>query len=129
MGGALNTDQENFANVEWNQSHGGLSSPQSEDGRPAGTRKDSNTEYQAGRNADEMDLAGVGLATLECTVTQPIKENDGTKDAYISYLVTTHVSRPPLGIKSMLICIVQFPLLLQTRYNGPETIYRFSLSL
>ncbi len=49
------------------------------------------TSIQAGRNADDLDLAGVGNATLECTVTQPIKENDGTKDAYVSYLVTTHV--------------------------------------
>ena len=46
---------------------------------------------QAGRAADDLDLAGVGNATLECIVTQPIKENDGTKDAYVSYLVTTHV--------------------------------------
>lgn len=44
-----------------------------------------------GRNADEMDLAGVGDAVLECTVTQPNKENDGSKDAYVSYLVTTNV--------------------------------------
>ncbi|KAI1933179.1 intercellular trafficking and secretion [Ophidiomyces ophidiicola] len=28
--------------------------------------------------------------TLECTVDTPLKENDGTKDAFISYLVTTH---------------------------------------
>lgn len=38
-----------------------------------------------------MDLAGLEGGTLECTVTQPIKENDGTKDAYVSYLVTTKV--------------------------------------
>jgi len=49
---------------------------------------------QAGRNADDLDLAGVGNSTLECTVTQPMKENDGTKDAYVSYLVTTHTSFP-----------------------------------
>lgn len=46
---------------------------------------------QAGRDADIMDLAGVGEAKLECTVTHPLKENDGSKDAYISYLVTTTV--------------------------------------
>lgn len=28
---------------------------------------------------------------LECTVDKPQKENDGTKDAYISYLVATRV--------------------------------------
>jgi hypothetical protein len=26
---------------------------------------------------------------LECAVTNPRKENDGSKDAYVSYLVTT----------------------------------------
>jgi sorting nexin-4 len=40
---------------------------------------------------DPLDLAGVGDGILECTVTAPIKENDGTKDVFVSYLVTTHV--------------------------------------
>lgn len=31
---------------------------------------------------------------LDCTVDKPQKENDGTKDAYISYLVTTRVPSP-----------------------------------
>ena len=46
---------------------------------------------QAGRNADAVDLAGIGEGRLECTVEKPLKENDGTKDAYVSYQVTTHV--------------------------------------
>lgn len=41
---------------------------------------------------DPLDFAGVGNAVLECTVSQPLKENDGSKDAYVSYLVTTNVS-------------------------------------
>jgi sorting nexin-4 len=45
----------------------------------------------AGPQADAMDLAGLDGGTLECAVGQPIKENDGTKDAYVSYLVTTKV--------------------------------------
>jgi sorting nexin-4 len=50
------------------------------------------SEPQAGENADGVDLAGVGVdGILECTVDTPLKENDGTKDAYVSYLVTTHV--------------------------------------
>ncbi|EEH36606.1 autophagy-related protein 24 [Paracoccidioides lutzii Pb01] len=36
------------------------------------------------------DLAGIGDGMLECTVDSPLKENSGTKDAYISYLITTH---------------------------------------
>ncbi|CAG7988950.1 unnamed protein product [Penicillium salamii] len=47
-------------------------------------------ESQAGPLADAVDLAGIGDGVLECQVDSPLKENDGTKDAYISYLVTTH---------------------------------------
>jgi sorting nexin-4 len=43
------------------------------------------------RTNDPLDLAGVGEGVLECSVTAPIKENDGTKDVFVSYLVTTHV--------------------------------------
>ena len=61
--------------------------------RSANGRRNTNTsdEPQAGGNADAVDLAGVGDGVLECTVDQPLKENDGTKDAYVSYLVTTNV--------------------------------------
>ncbi|KAG9230844.1 putative sorting nexin-4 [Amylocarpus encephaloides] len=41
-----------------------------------------------------MDLAGVGDGTLECTVSSPLKENDGSKDAYVSYSVTTNTTFP-----------------------------------
>lgn len=46
--------------------------------------------------ADEepADVMGFEDGVLVCTVGTPLKENDGTKDAYISYLVTTHVRRP-----------------------------------
>ena len=50
------------------------------------------SEPQAGEHADNVDLAGIGRdGVLEVTVDTPIKENDGTKDAYVSYLVVTHV--------------------------------------
>ena len=51
------------------------------------------SEPQTGDTADAVDLAGIGVdGMLECSVDTPLKENDGTKDAYVSYLVTTHVS-------------------------------------
>lgn len=58
-----------------------------------GKRRMSNAEEspQAGPLADAVDLAGIGDGVLECRVDSPLKENDGTKDAYISYLVTTTV--------------------------------------
>ncbi|PKY07471.1 hypothetical protein P168DRAFT_309187 [Aspergillus campestris IBT 28561] len=57
-----------------------------------GKRRMSSAEEspQAGPLADAVDLAGIGDGSLECLVDSPLKENDGTKDAYISYLVTTH---------------------------------------
>ena len=57
-----------------------------------GKRNTSAVSAQAGQAADEVDLAGIGQhGRLDCTVDTPLKENDGTKDAYVSYLVTTHV--------------------------------------
>lgn len=63
--------------------------------RPAPGRSGSSHEPQAGEDADGVDLAGIGPdGVLEVTVDTPLKENDGTKDAYVSYLVSTHVCRP-----------------------------------
>jgi sorting nexin-4 len=56
-----------------------------------GRRRISDSANQAGHTADRVDLGGIGDGRLECTVEAPLKENDGTKDAYVSYLVTTHV--------------------------------------
>ncbi|CAD6505262.1 BgTH12-00754 [Blumeria graminis f. sp. triticale] len=49
-------------------------------------------DQQLGNNVNSVDLAGVGEGVLECNVSQPIKENDGTKDSYVSYLVTTNTT-------------------------------------
>ena len=44
-------------------------------------------------NSDSVDNAGIGKdGFLDCTVDRPQKENDGTTNAYVSYLLTTHVS-------------------------------------
>jgi sorting nexin-4 len=61
---------------------------------PNGKRRMSSASEtpQAGPHADALDLAGIGDGVLECRVESPMKENEGTKDAYISYLVTTNVS-------------------------------------
>jgi len=60
----------------------------------SGRRSDAlSREAQVGDHADNVDLAGIGRdGILEVMVDSPLKENDGTKDAYVSYLVTTHVS-------------------------------------
>lgn len=60
-------------------------------GNAGGKRSESVSSPPMGENADGVDLGGIGNGRLDCTVNTPLKENDGTKDAYISYLVTTHV--------------------------------------
>ncbi|MCJ1338775.1 intercellular trafficking and secretion [Bachmanniomyces sp. S44760] len=55
---------------------------------PGATRSNS-IPQQTGNTADAVDLGGIGDGKLECAVNSPLKENDGTKDAYVSYLVTT----------------------------------------
>ncbi|KAF7960973.1 hypothetical protein EAE96_000643 [Botrytis aclada] len=85
-------DHDDFANIEWQNNQRGHSQSDDEGEGPDTNRKSGET--QAGPNADALDLAGVGEGVLECTVGSPIKENDGTKDAFVSYLVTTHTTFP-----------------------------------
>ena len=59
--------------------------------KASGKRKASHGSAQVGADADPVDLAGIGDGRLDCTVDTPLKENDGTKDTYVSYLVTTNV--------------------------------------
>lgn len=59
-------------------------------------------EAQAGTLAEPVDLGGIGDGILECTVDSPLKESDGTKDAYVSYLITTTVGSPFLSRQSFL---------------------------
>lgn len=94
---------EGFDSVQWpreseapepqNHDHSTFFPSRSLPVRPNSRRSESmSSEPQAGDNADAVDLAGIGVdGVLECTVDTPLKENDGTKDAYVSYLVTTHV--------------------------------------
>lgn len=98
-------DKDDFDSVSWR--HGpdsdssrpttsGIDAEESHESRhdPNGKRRMSSASEapQAGPHADALDLAGIGDGVLECRVDTPMKENDGTKDVYISYLVSTHVS-------------------------------------
>jgi sorting nexin-4 len=95
-------DQGGFDNISWQndpESESPRAGPPTTGSEPSavqrqeanGKRKSSSSEVQAGHQADALDLAGVGDGTLICTVGSPQKENDGTKDAFMSYLVTTQV--------------------------------------
>ncbi|KAI4192583.1 MAG: hypothetical protein LQ346_004246 [Caloplaca aetnensis] len=58
--------------------------------RSNGKRKAGQATPQAGEDAQAIDIAGIGEhGRLDCIVSSPLKEHDGTKDAYVSYLVTT----------------------------------------
>lgn len=65
--------------------------------RSNGKRKAGQATPQAGEDAQAIDIAGIGEhGRLDCIVSSPLKEHDGTKDAYVSYLVTTDVCFFPL---------------------------------
>lgn len=94
-------ENDEFANVSWQSDKpaqdpdASNTSPRSQNEGVLGSANSNGKRRGSGgplgRDADVLDMAGVGHATMECTVTAPIKENDGSKDAYVSYLVTTHV--------------------------------------
>lgn len=95
-------EESGFDSVSWERNDQHPASPSSQPfasetslpHRPSSDRRTStaSSEPQAGDNADAVDLAGIGKdGVLDCTVDAPLKENDGTKDAYVSYRITTHV--------------------------------------
>ena len=96
-------EEPGFDSVQWDRTGHAPSSPEAPSfpdraspHRSALERRTStaSNEPQAGENADAIDLAGIGTdGTLDCTVDSPLKENDGTKDAYVSYKITTQVGR------------------------------------
>lgn len=95
-------DHDDFANIEWHNSRKEHSRSDDESDNPDIDRNGG--ENQAGPNADAVDLAGVGDGVLECIVGSPNKENDGTKDAFVSYLVTTHVRLYGIASRCRIIC-------------------------
>lgn len=132
-------DHNDFDNVSWRND------AESESSRPnaaeppkalptrntAGKRsKDPTQALQAGQFADPVDLAGVGDGVIECTVDTPLKENDGTKDAHISYLVTTHVRRPLLCHSTLVLtpAIVGLSNVSEAYLQCPPPLHRFCVS-
>ena len=99
-----------FDSVQWTREQELSSSPENPQIPPPklksnGKRRQSNTAKspsQPRNPAGELPyLQGIEKqGYLECAVDGPQKESDGTKDAYVSYLVTTHVRccyRSPLS--------------------------------
>lgn len=89
-----------FDNVQWRSEDEGTDNSRpttagADDGSPGrGFQVDGLNLYetpQAGSLAGAIDLAGVGSGTMVTSVSDPQTENDLTKDAFVSYLVTTDV--------------------------------------
>lgn len=87
-------DQDNFSNISWHSDQnirvGSSTSTENEghDEEGAGSK----SQHGEGVGRARLDPSHGGDETLECTVTDPHTENAGTKDAYVSYLITTNVS-------------------------------------
>ena len=101
-------DQDNFSNISWHSEHAAeppsAAMPGPSTPTPAHHPRDQHQhqhspDYPEGDRADgggrRSDERRRDAEVLECVVSEPHKENDGTKDAYVSYLITTNV-RPSI---------------------------------
>lgn len=88
-------EQENFSSVSWqSERHNEGTTSASE--ASATTNFDTSENDQPVQDEGQLDPAtGLGDEVLECTVTHPLKENEGSKDVFVSYLITTYVSSSP----------------------------------
>jgi sorting nexin-4 len=86
---AMEQQQDDFSNVSWSEH---VHDQQTRSGSiPDAEEPGHDLNATTGL---ERDAPSLGNEKLECTVDTPIKENDGTKDAFVSYLITTHVRKP-----------------------------------
>ncbi len=90
-------DQDNFSNISWQSEGPGAassSSGPSRDGPPGPEQangREQQQQLEPQPNLDRLDAGGLGSDTLECIVSAPITENEGTSTNFVSYLVTTNV--------------------------------------
>ena len=87
-------DQEDFSNVSWHSDVNAGTTSFAASGSPGPTLEAESPSAEEQQHGEELAHEDPGLSgdILECTVTQPHKESDGTKDAFVSYLITTNVS-------------------------------------
>ncbi len=88
-------DHDDFSNVSWHSDHNDMMAgfAASTSSIPVPEAEPPSIEEQ--RHGEELVQEDPGLSgdILECTVSEPRKESDGTKDAFVSYLITTNVSK------------------------------------
>ncbi|KAK7430938.1 intercellular trafficking and secretion [Neonectria magnoliae] len=81
-------DQDDFSNVSWTEH------VHEQTSRTASAPDDAGHNLDGPGTSLKHDAPNLGPETLECVVGTPIKENDGTKDAFVSYMVTTNSTFP-----------------------------------
>lgn len=88
-------DPENdFDSVQWTRDGASPQSPPTKSKSNGKRRQSSHADSRPPTDniGDAVDNAGIGKdGYLDCNVDKPLKESEGTKDVYVSYLVTTHV--------------------------------------
>src|SRR3569833_843500 len=86
---------DNFSNISWHSEGAGAASTAATSSHDA-----SGLEHTNGRDQQQQEpqpnynllvVVGLGEDTLECVVSAPITENEGTNHSFVSYLITTHV--------------------------------------
>lgn len=84
-------DEDTFSNIPWNSSNNESGMVGSSSSTP--TIEAEPPSAQAQHHGADLERLDPGLSgdILECIVSEPRKEQDGTKDAFVSYLITTHV--------------------------------------
>jgi len=94
---AVVDQQDNFSNISWhsdsNQQPSGFSG-RSDDGSPPPILDVEPPTAEDQRHGEQLLEEDPGMSgdVLECLVSEPRKESDGTKDAFVSYLIKTNVS-------------------------------------
>ena len=81
-------DQDDFSTISWH-SQNGPPPPKDTDATEAGNAPTARPEMASSPSIGRDDASF--SEQLECTVSSPVKENDGSKDSFVSYLITTQV--------------------------------------
>ncbi|KAF4592298.1 Sorting nexin-4 [Ophiocordyceps camponoti-floridani] len=88
-------DHDNFSNVSWSEHVHDQTSRSAAAAAAAADDDDDAPFDDGGHGADVRGGAQLpGGERLECSVSSPLKENDGGKDAFVSYLITTSSTFP-----------------------------------
>ncbi|RCI12692.1 hypothetical protein L249_0660 [Ophiocordyceps polyrhachis-furcata BCC 54312] len=83
------TDNGNFSSVSWSEHVHDQTSRSARDHEDEADDRDGRPDASDGGGAQLP-----GGERLECAVSSPLKENDGGKDAFVSYLITTSSTFP-----------------------------------